>query len=122
MIRNLVNIVMCFVVLGATGGLVVSKHYSNGQLFSASLFSNPESCCDEGDHEDNCYEETEILKITNPLHSTYQKTLVKHSTDLISVDFNILLAEQAVFPNTIYHPKIYPHKIPLREFLQVFII
>ena len=122
MIRYLSNIAMCFVLLAATNGLVVNKHYSNEQLYSASIFSNPESCCNEGDHKDNCYEESEILKITNPLHSASQQTPVKHSTDFIITDVLIQTPLQAVFNNTTYQPNISRFKIPLREFIQVFLI
>jgi len=123
MIRNLVNIVMCFVVVTTTTGLVVNKHYSNGKLYSASLYSNPESCCVEKDHNDSCHEETEILKITSPLHSSSQKTLVKFSSNLVKIDFEIRsVVELTVFHNTTYKPKISPYKIPLRAFIQVFLI
>lgn len=48
MLRNISHIILTFLLLSATTGMAVSKHFCGEYLISVSLFSNPDTCCDDG--------------------------------------------------------------------------
>lgn len=44
-LNKIVHLFVAFVLLVSTIGVVISKHYSGGELFSTALFVEAESCC-----------------------------------------------------------------------------
>ena len=125
MMRYIINIILSFVLLSATSGIVINKHYSNGELYSSSLYSNPESWCNNADdHSNSCHEESEMYKISNLIHSSFQKIFNPNlSAHIHKANSSLnLFKKTIVFQNTIYQSKLSLYKIPLRELLQVFII
>ena len=52
MLKRVTHIVLSFLLLISTTGMVVSKHYCSGELVSVSLYENDKSCCEMG----NCCE------------------------------------------------------------------
>jgi len=48
MIKILSHIVFATLLLVSTIGMAVSKHYCNNSLVGTSVFSNADSCCDDG--------------------------------------------------------------------------
>ncbi|MGM0530728.1 MAG: HYC_CC_PP family protein [Bacteroidota bacterium] len=89
MIRNPGNIFLSLLVLCATTGLAVNKHYSNGELFSASLYSSPETCCQVLNFCYCCHEETERFKITDYFRTSSQQNLPKNVQDIV-LDINAI--------------------------------
>lgn len=75
MIQRLGHISLICMVLFATTGFVVNKHYMDGELYSASLYSNPESCCIENDLCACCQEESHLVQVDNSLPASGQQTL-----------------------------------------------
>ena len=45
-IKKLAHILMIFLLLIATAGVSINKHYSGGNLFSTSVFVEAKSCCE----------------------------------------------------------------------------
>jgi hypothetical protein len=73
MIRDIGNILLIVILLFATTGMVVQKHYMHGELYSASLFSRADSCCtDEKDCSEDCHDESEVLKLENTFRGSGQ--------------------------------------------------
>jgi hypothetical protein len=124
MIRRLGNIILSVIFLSATAGLVVNKHYSNGQLYSASIYSTAESCCSEGQHEDSCHNESEILKISSSLHHSGYETLKLCcvAKTIKTEDEGILSPNFTSITKDLNRPELPRYTIPLQKLLQVFLI
>lgn len=65
--RHLLNIVVSVVLLVSTTGIIINKHYSGGELFSAALFVDAKSCCEttccHHEHQNNCHDESDFYKL-----------------------------------------------------------
>ena len=59
---RIVHILFAFVFTVLSIGIIINKHYSAGELFSISLFGEPESCCEMPC--DCCDEESEVYKLS----------------------------------------------------------
>lgn len=46
MLKKISHIILSVLLLTATMGMAISKHYCSGDLISAKLFTEAESCCD----------------------------------------------------------------------------
>ena len=66
---KIIHLIVAFVLLVSTMGVVINKHYSGGELFSTALFVEAESCCSsscchsmpmEGCHEELEYHKLEV--------------------------------------------------------------
>ena len=60
MLKVGIHIVLSVLLLVATTGLAISKHYCGGELISTSVLGEAESCCDSGDC---CKNETEHIQL-----------------------------------------------------------
>ena len=60
MLKKISHIIVAFVLLIATTGLTVSKHYCGELLISTLLFSDSDPCCKEGEC---CHNETAFYQI-----------------------------------------------------------
>ena len=60
MLRKTSHIILSTLLLFATVGLTISKHYCSGDYVSTSIFGEAESCCDS---EDCCKNETETFQL-----------------------------------------------------------
>lgn len=70
MIKQLLHIFLSGFLLLGTAGLVVSKHYSNGELYSSSLFGEAEPCCADDEMCSCCSTETEFFQVEDDFIST----------------------------------------------------
>jgi len=68
MFRKVSNIIVIFLLLLATAGVTISRHYCGEELVSVSVFSKHDSCCDR---MDCCHDETFTLKINDDFSVTY---------------------------------------------------
>ena len=60
MLRKTSHIILSSLLLFATVGLTISKHYCGRNLISTSIFGEAESCCD---NSDCCKNETETFQL-----------------------------------------------------------
>lgn len=51
---------LAFLLVIATIGITINKHYSHGKLFSVALYGEAESCCTDCDC---CHDETITIKL-----------------------------------------------------------
>ncbi len=71
MIKKAANYFLACLLLFSVIGISINKHYSCKKLYSVSVFSEPDSCCDE--LCDCCNETTEVYQITDVfLQSVFQ--------------------------------------------------
>lgn len=65
-LRKIIHFFVASVLLVSTIGVVVNKHYSNGELFSTALYVAAESCCSHQcchNHSDGCTEEADYYRL-----------------------------------------------------------
>ena len=48
MFRKIYHITLMLILLVATSGVSISKHYCHGELVSSNIFGKAHSCCDTG--------------------------------------------------------------------------
>jgi len=60
MLKKISHIILSCMLLVATMGMAVSKHYCQGDLMSVSLFGQNKSACDMGNC---CHNETHIYQV-----------------------------------------------------------
>ncbi|MCF8370520.1 MAG: hypothetical protein K9H64_02785 [Bacteroidales bacterium] len=67
MIKKVANSIIVVILLISTSGVIINKHYSNGQLYSSSLFTKAKSCCEADtcchSQNDGCTEETKAYRL-----------------------------------------------------------
>ena len=62
MLRKAGHIISVLILLAATMGLTVSRHYCGTRLVSVSILSDNGTCCDQ--EEGCCHEDTDTYKLT----------------------------------------------------------
>ena len=87
MLRNTSHIILSTLLLFATVGLAISKHYCGGDLISTSIFGEAESCCDDSDC---CKNESELFQLDEDF-SLVTVSEVPQSTEFELMDFAILV-------------------------------
>ena len=126
MIRKTGNIILALLVLCTTTGIVVNQHYSGGELFSASAYTDPVSCCDSEEEENTstCHEESKVYKVKNFFRTSSSVTVQTYFSFVIqTIDITELFhITSPVMKNIYYEVKLLKPKIPNPEFLQVFIL
>jgi len=79
--RQLLNIVVTLVLLVSTSGVIINKHYSGGELFSAAFFVDAKSCCETScchhEHQNNCHDESDFYKLLADYLSPDKPVLAK---------------------------------------------
>lgn len=66
MLRKISHIFLSFLLLVATAGMAVSKHYCQGDLMSVSLFGKDKNACDMGSC---CHDETHVYQVKEDFSS-----------------------------------------------------
>jgi hypothetical protein len=92
MLRKTSHIILSALLLFATVGLAISKHYCSGNLVSTSIFGEAESCCDDSDC---CHNESEVYQI----HEDY--SLVSVSEVPQTAEFELLDLAISVYNFTV---------------------
>lgn len=59
MFRKISHIALFIMLLAATTGMAVSKHFCNGFLISSSIYLETDSCCDK----DCCQDQSEFVQL-----------------------------------------------------------
>ncbi len=63
MLKRIAHIIFALLLLTATTGFALSKHYCGTDVVSVSINSEAESCCDDMGSDDCCRNETEHLQL-----------------------------------------------------------
>ncbi|MGM0613059.1 MAG: HYC_CC_PP family protein [Bacteroidota bacterium] len=126
MIRKTGNIILALLVLCTTTGIVVNQHYSGGELYSSSAYTDPVSCCDSEEEEkaSTCHEESKVYKVKDYFRASPSVNVHIYFTSIIQTfDITELFDTTApVMKYAYYEVNLLKPKIPKPEFLQVFIL
>jgi hypothetical protein len=125
MLQKTGNIILALLILCTTTGIVVNKHFSDGELYSVSLYGEAESCCGgDFDSMNTCHDESAVYQVKDYFRTStsfsIQGQLIyyihfNHSDEL----FQIQRKENiSIFPEY----KLTKPKIPKLLLLQVFIL
>ena len=87
MSRKTSHIILSALLLFATVGLTISKHYCGGNYISTSIFGEAESCCDS---DECCKNETETFQLDED-YSLVSVSEVPQSAEFELLDFAILV-------------------------------
>lgn len=110
-------------VLFATTGFVVNKHYMNGELFSASLYSNPETCCVDDDFCACCYEESHVVKVDHSFLTSKEQLLESIQQPARHILNNITIPHFQILTGTFYPVFKPPYpRAAIQEWLQIFLL
>ncbi len=60
--KQAITILLCFVILFSSGGMVLAKHYCGGELMELALYEELDSCGDGMDKTGCCDEEQQDLR------------------------------------------------------------
>jgi hypothetical protein len=66
MYRKISHITIFIMLLSATTGMAVSKHFCNGLLISFSIYMEADSCCDK----DCCQDQSEFVQLDEEFQLT----------------------------------------------------
>ena len=126
MIRKTGNIILALLVLCTTTGVVVNQHYSDGELYSSSAYTDPVSCCDSEEEENTstCHEESKVYKVKDYFRASSSLTIQTYFVSIIQI-MNITELFDTTAPvmkYAFYEVNLLKPKIPKPEFLQVFIL
>ncbi len=68
MLKKAAHIFLTALLLLATGGVTITRHYCGGTLVQTSLYGTPESCCDR--NCPYCHNEKISLRVTDQFEGT----------------------------------------------------
>ena len=80
MLRIFSHIILSVLLLTATMGMAVSKHYCSGDLIASTIFSEAESCCDGPC--DCCHNENHFYKVQDD----FSVTQIQDTPQLAEID------------------------------------
>lgn len=92
MIKKIHHIISAFLLLLATTGIGISKHYCGDFWVSTSIFSEAETCCDDGSC---CTTENDFFQVDDD----FSAPSVSHSPDILEIDLPFLtINDEDLFP------------------------
>ena len=123
MIKRLGNISLICMVLVATTGFVVNKHYMNGELYSASLYSNPETCCVDDDFCACCSEESHVVKVDHSFRTSEKQLLRNFQQPARNILIHHTLPALGVLTQTVFPVTQPPYpRAAIHTWLQTFLL
>jgi hypothetical protein len=123
MLKKFSHIALVFLLLVATTGMAVSKHYCGNFLISTSFYTKSEPCCESGSH---CHDEEEFIQ----LEEEFAAPSISHIPFAAGLD--LLLSEPG--ESTKFHQNLvsgfFKHKYPSYppniqvslSFLQIYLL
>lgn len=87
MFKTFSHIILSFLLLVATTGMAVSKHYCGGNLISVDIFDEADSCCESGNC---CHNETTFYQV----NEDFSAPVVSQLPYIIAIDLLIGLPGQ----------------------------
>ena len=124
MTRKILHISISVILLVATTGITVSKHYAGGKLFSVSITGEAKSCCE---HDcDCCDNSVDTYRLT----ADYIISANTYPADEPVVDLRDInnVAEQDIYHEYLYYSSfLEQYKLPasvpdIQAYLQSYII
>jgi hypothetical protein len=104
MLKKAGNIVLILLMLIATSGVAVTRHYCGPNEMSFSIYSTPKSCCDS--HCDKCHNVFKFTKVNDHfvaeslIHaSSISDFATLHTTCFIVLFYNVSISPLAIFLN-----------------------
>ena len=95
MIKKVGNILIVMVLLLATGGIPITRHYCGPVKMSFSIYATPKPCCDS--HCNKCHNVFTLSKINDDFEAGQSisiklltKVITLHSAIFIDLLYNIL--------------------------------
>lgn len=82
------HIILSALLLIATMGLTISKHYCDGKLVTTSLFIEANSCCDS---DNCCHNENEYFQLDED-YSVVSVSEIPQSTEFELLDLAVLIS------------------------------
>ena len=124
MLNRIGNIALIIILLCATTGMVVKKHYMFGELYSTAVFSNPESCCADDDLCECCHEESTSYKIDQSFRISSQQQVVKVFDQPAQILWNPITqpAESSLKEHFIHTYRLQKNGLSLQPLMQVFLL
>ena len=103
MLQKISHIILASLLLVATMGMAVSKHYCSDSLISVSVFEEADSCCDD---MGCCHTENEFIQVKNDFSTPAISTIpVLAEITILGHDLfdglNLTLSETEIQKNTI---------------------
>jgi hypothetical protein len=123
MLKSFSHIILSFLLLTATTGMAVSKHFCDEFLISTSFFAESEACCDDGNC---CHNETTFYQVDEDF-SAPQTVNTPNLKEIVVLGFTILVFNQTpvVKHFKTFHNNNSPPPLKVSEFLslrQVFLL
>lgn len=91
MLRKITHIALAFLLLTATMGITVFKHYCGTELIEVSINAEAEPCCSDMGTSDCCHDETEYFQFNEDFVSP------DFVENIQPADFNILFPMVVVY-------------------------
>ena len=123
MLRKAGHIILGFIIVVVTMGVTINKHYSEGNLYSISLFFEAESCCERAC--DCCSDESQTYKIDDNFLITNISQPEIASVQLFSSKkqvINTVLSSLFETQNKVFNNRLLPFTNRLQPVLQTFLI
>ena len=96
MIKKVGNIVIILLLLVATGGIPITRHYCGSAEVSFSVYSTPKLCCDR--NCDKCHDVLKFSKVNDDFEATFSITtqsltdvFTLHASSFISLSESLLI-------------------------------
>ena len=70
MAKKIIHIILTTVLILGTAGMALHKHYSNGDLYSISIFGETKSCCADNEICVCCSTKTEFYQVEDDFNSS----------------------------------------------------
>jgi hypothetical protein len=93
MLRKTSHIILSTLLLFATVGLAISKHYCGGNHVSTSIFGEADSCCDDSDC---CKNKSEFFQLDED-YSLVSVSDVPQNTEFELLDLTIFIFNHTKF-------------------------
>ncbi|HDR52957.1 MAG TPA: hypothetical protein ENN90_15275 [Mariniphaga anaerophila] len=89
MLKSFSHIILSFLLLAATTGMAVSKHFCGDFLVSTTLFGEAEPCCDSGNC---CRNESAFYQVDED----FSAPATAHIPQTLQVDLFITIAQSGI--------------------------
>ncbi len=122
--KRIIHFGLSLLLVVSTMGVTINRHYSGGELFSTSLFAEPESCC--AAKCDCCHEESQVIKVEDDFIGSAFDLIKVFFFELVKSTLNVefsTLDEQQISKNISTEcDKSPPPDKFIQEFTQSFLL
>jgi hypothetical protein len=101
--KRISHIILVGLLLAATSGMAVSKHYCSNFLISTSFHLRAEPCCESGNH---CHDEEEVFQLEADFTPSQTPQLPCNT----GLDLFVHVSGNEVFNIHTFITEVYPYK------------